>query len=250
MSTTRSGRGGAVSSWVLLGLAAAYFLLPLLALARFSFQRVPVALLGWSNLFDNWTWDGLLDALRDPGFGAGAVAERAPRHRRHRPHPRPAAAHRAVGAPARPVGPGARRGAVRPAVRRAADRPGRRRDRSVPRPRAVVHPQRPQPDPLLHPARHAVHLPGARRRDHGDRPAHARRRVALPRCRVDDDAVPGARAQPGQRFDLVGVPHRDGGARRVHDRQPAAQGDVARLRPAARRSARCRAASPSACCCS
>jgi putative spermidine/putrescine transport system permease protein len=69
VSVTRSGRGGAVSSWVLLGLAAAYFILPLLALARFSFQRVPVALLGWSNLFENWTWDGLLDALRDPGFG-------------------------------------------------------------------------------------------------------------------------------------------------------------------------------------
>ena len=34
-----------------------------------AFQRVPVALLGWSNLFDKWTWDGLLDALHDPGFG-------------------------------------------------------------------------------------------------------------------------------------------------------------------------------------
>jgi putative spermidine/putrescine transport system permease protein len=62
-------RRGAVSSWLLLALAAAYFILPLLALARFSFQRVPVALLGWSNLFERWTWDGLLEALRDPGFG-------------------------------------------------------------------------------------------------------------------------------------------------------------------------------------
>ena len=69
MSTVRSSRGGAVSGWLLLLLAAAYFLLPLLALARFSFQRVPVALLGWHNLFDNWTLDGLLDALHDPGFG-------------------------------------------------------------------------------------------------------------------------------------------------------------------------------------
>ena len=31
---------------------------------------MPVALLGWSNLFDKWTWDGLFDALRDPGFGS------------------------------------------------------------------------------------------------------------------------------------------------------------------------------------
>ena len=70
MSTARATRGGAVSGWLLLLVAAAYFLLPLLALARFSFQRVPVALLGWDNLFDGWTWDGLLDALHDPGFGA------------------------------------------------------------------------------------------------------------------------------------------------------------------------------------
>lgn len=68
MSASRPARGGAVASWVLLLVAAAYFLLPLLTLARFAFQRVPVALLGWSNLFDRWTWAGLLAALRDPGF--------------------------------------------------------------------------------------------------------------------------------------------------------------------------------------
>ena len=69
MSAGRPGRTGAAASWVLLVVSAAYFFLPLVALARFSFQRVPVALLGWSNLFDRWTWDGMLAALRDPGFG-------------------------------------------------------------------------------------------------------------------------------------------------------------------------------------
>lgn len=69
MSASRPARSGAAVSWVLLVVAAAYFFLPLLALARFAFQRVPVALLGWSNLFDRWTWDGMLAALRDPGFG-------------------------------------------------------------------------------------------------------------------------------------------------------------------------------------
>ena len=81
-----------------------------------------------------------------------------------------------------------------------------------------------------------------------DRPAHARRRVALARRRVDDDDVPGARAQPGQRPDLVGLPHGDGRARRVHHRQPAAQGDAARRSTSSSPCARCRAASPSACC--
>ena len=68
MSTVRSSRGGAVSGWLLLLLAAAYFLLPLLALARFSFQRVPVALLGWHNLFDNWTLDGFRTAWEGAPF--------------------------------------------------------------------------------------------------------------------------------------------------------------------------------------
>lgn len=56
-------------TWLIVLIAGIYFAAPLVALARFSFQRVPVALLGWSNLVDRWTWDGLLNGLRDPGFG-------------------------------------------------------------------------------------------------------------------------------------------------------------------------------------
>jgi len=66
---TADRRPRAWGSWIALTVAAAYFLAPLVALARFAFQRVPVALLGWSNLVDRWTWDGLLNGLRDPGFG-------------------------------------------------------------------------------------------------------------------------------------------------------------------------------------
>ncbi len=40
----------------------------MLAMARFAFQRVPVALLGRNTLFDRWTLDGLVDMFRDPDF--------------------------------------------------------------------------------------------------------------------------------------------------------------------------------------
>jgi putative spermidine/putrescine transport system permease protein len=63
-----SRRGGSAGSWVVLVLCGVYFLVPIVALTRFAFQKVPVVSLGWHNLFDRWTWDGLLRGLRDPGF--------------------------------------------------------------------------------------------------------------------------------------------------------------------------------------
>ncbi|MBU6240178.1 MAG: ABC transporter permease subunit [Acidobacteria bacterium] len=55
-------------AWVVITLAAIFFILPMLAMARFAFQRVPVALLGRNTLFDRWTLDGLVDMFRDPDF--------------------------------------------------------------------------------------------------------------------------------------------------------------------------------------
>lgn len=40
----------------------------MLAMARFAFQRVPMALLGTKNLFKNWTLDGLFEMIRDEAF--------------------------------------------------------------------------------------------------------------------------------------------------------------------------------------
>ncbi|MEO5724050.1 MAG: ABC transporter permease subunit [Ilumatobacteraceae bacterium] len=57
-----------IGSWIVLVLCAVFFAVPIIALARFSFQKVPVVKLGWSTLFDKWTWDGLLTGLRDPKF--------------------------------------------------------------------------------------------------------------------------------------------------------------------------------------
>jgi putative spermidine/putrescine transport system permease protein len=57
-----------IGSWLILIACAIYFAVPIVALARFSFQKVPVIKLGWSTLFDKWTWSGLLAGLRDPKF--------------------------------------------------------------------------------------------------------------------------------------------------------------------------------------
>ena len=60
---------GTTLSWAFLALVLIYFLFPLLAMARFAFQRVPTVLLGWSTLFDKWTLSALTAAFDDPQFG-------------------------------------------------------------------------------------------------------------------------------------------------------------------------------------
>ena len=51
---------------VFLVLVGLYFLVPMLAMARFAFQNVPTALLTPDNLFSKWSLDGLFTALTDP----------------------------------------------------------------------------------------------------------------------------------------------------------------------------------------
>lgn len=53
-------------------LSLAFFLAPLLTLARFALQNVPTILLGWSTLFDKWSLSGLTKAFSDPGFWSAA----------------------------------------------------------------------------------------------------------------------------------------------------------------------------------
>jgi putative spermidine/putrescine transport system permease protein len=55
-------------SWIVIAMATMFFMLPILAMARFAFQRVPVALLGRDTLLARWTLDGLFDMFRDPEF--------------------------------------------------------------------------------------------------------------------------------------------------------------------------------------
>lgn len=51
-----------------IAIAIVFFVAPLLSMARFAFQRIPVISLGKDNLFKRWTLDGLLTTLRDPEF--------------------------------------------------------------------------------------------------------------------------------------------------------------------------------------
>jgi putative spermidine/putrescine transport system permease protein len=51
-----------------IAIAIVFFVAPLLSMARFAFQRIPVISLGRENLFKRWTIDGLLTTLRDPEF--------------------------------------------------------------------------------------------------------------------------------------------------------------------------------------
>lgn len=60
---------GSVLRGGLLILVALYFVLPLLFLARQSFQSTQLFKLRWEGLFKNWTVDGLRNAAKHPDFG-------------------------------------------------------------------------------------------------------------------------------------------------------------------------------------
>ena len=49
-----------------------FYVLPMLSMARFAFQRIPVALLGWHNLFDRWTIKPLFTMFENPVFRESA----------------------------------------------------------------------------------------------------------------------------------------------------------------------------------
>ena len=53
---------------ILLFTVGAFYALPMLAMARFSFQRVPVIKLGWSTLLKNWTFEPMFDAVTSDRF--------------------------------------------------------------------------------------------------------------------------------------------------------------------------------------
>lgn len=67
-TVTRPMRGARVLPNAVLILAALFFVLPLAAMARFGFQRVPTILLGASTLFKKWSFDGITKAFKNPEF--------------------------------------------------------------------------------------------------------------------------------------------------------------------------------------
>jgi putative spermidine/putrescine transport system permease protein len=65
-ANSRNRLGGAVLRWAFLAVLAGFFIIPMLAMARFAFQSVPVALLTRDKLFSGWSIEPLLSAFSDP----------------------------------------------------------------------------------------------------------------------------------------------------------------------------------------
>ena len=67
---SRTRRIGHVGPATLVVVSAVFFVLPLIAMARFSFQNVPMIRLGRSTLFDGWSLSGVTKAFGDAQFRA------------------------------------------------------------------------------------------------------------------------------------------------------------------------------------
>lgn len=59
--------------WIVLVVVAAFYLIPMLSMARFAFQRIPVINLAPNNVFSKWTVEPLLDTFGDPEFREAAM---------------------------------------------------------------------------------------------------------------------------------------------------------------------------------
>lgn len=59
---------GAAGQALVVIVAALFFLFPLVAMARFALQSVPVIRLGWSTLFEGWSLSGVTKAFSEPKF--------------------------------------------------------------------------------------------------------------------------------------------------------------------------------------
>jgi putative spermidine/putrescine transport system permease protein len=59
---------GSIMRTLLIAGVSLYFAVPMLTMARFAFQRIPVALLSPDRLFEKWSMQGLFDALGQDGF--------------------------------------------------------------------------------------------------------------------------------------------------------------------------------------
>ena len=59
-------RVGRIGPTIVLVACGLFFVLPLLTMARYSFQNVPTILLTWSNLSKKWSFGSLRTAFKDP----------------------------------------------------------------------------------------------------------------------------------------------------------------------------------------
>ncbi|MEY4081413.1 MAG: hypothetical protein RL430_1843 [Actinomycetota bacterium] len=54
--------------WCVVAACAVFFVVPMLTMARFALQRVPVVLLGRDTIFSRWTLKGVVSTLTDEKF--------------------------------------------------------------------------------------------------------------------------------------------------------------------------------------
>jgi putative spermidine/putrescine transport system permease protein len=66
-TSSRRGLGRLGPAAVVIG-CTIFFVFPLLAMARFALQSVPMVLLGWSTLFDKWSLSGVTQVFSDQEF--------------------------------------------------------------------------------------------------------------------------------------------------------------------------------------
>jgi putative spermidine/putrescine transport system permease protein len=59
--------------WVVLVTTAVFYLVPMLAMTRFAFQRIPVIKLAPDNIFTKWTIEPLLENFAEPEFQKAAL---------------------------------------------------------------------------------------------------------------------------------------------------------------------------------
>ncbi len=62
------GRLGKLGPALVVIASTLFFVLPLVAMARFAFQSVPMISLGWSSLFKRWSFGGVTKAFQDEEF--------------------------------------------------------------------------------------------------------------------------------------------------------------------------------------
>lgn len=66
-------RNSPLWAWAVVTLCTVFFTVPMLAMARFALQKVPVSLLGRDTLFTRWTFSGVVDTVSDGEFVAAAL---------------------------------------------------------------------------------------------------------------------------------------------------------------------------------
>ncbi|MEY4401430.1 MAG: hypothetical protein RL072_1295 [Actinomycetota bacterium] len=59
--------------WSVLVVVTVFYAIPMVAMTRFAFQRVPVIKLSWSNVFDKWTVAPIGETFADPNFRSSAL---------------------------------------------------------------------------------------------------------------------------------------------------------------------------------